>query len=88
MVKIVKLAFRDFRCLNCGHVQPIRTNHEHTCISYCKYCSWKPSFGNPKMQYPIQGRTYRPFVFAAQIPECKGCWLTGRCENWCEKEES
>jgi hypothetical protein len=65
-VKILKHNWRHFKCLNCGYVQLIQTNHEGTCIDYCKNCSWKPSFG--KKEYAIQmfGHTYRPFEFTTE----------------------
>jgi hypothetical protein len=60
---MLKVEYRPFKCKNCGHVQDIQTNHEGTCIDYCKECSWKPSFGKAEYQIPFNGRTYRPFEF-------------------------
>lgn len=66
VVKILKHAYRPFRCKNCGHEQPIRTNHEGECLDYCHGCSWKPSFGIAEYAIPMFGRTYRPFVFTGK----------------------
>lgn len=52
---------RLHECLNCGHKQQIKTNHEIGCIDYCKNCSWKPSFGND-IAIPFGGnQAYRRF---------------------------
>ncbi len=66
------VAYRKYRCMNCGHEQPVQTNHEGKVINYCNECSWKPSWrGNPEhhkikddgMSIPFNGRTYRPFEY-------------------------
>ena len=59
----MQIAYRDFKCRNCGHVQSIKTNHEMNCIDYCKNCSWKPSFGGD-VAIPFMGfEAYRNFDF-------------------------
>ena len=67
------MSYRQYRCKNCGHVQPIQTNHTGECADYCGRgpdgveaggnggCSWKPSCGKPEYALPMFGRTYRPF---------------------------
>lgn len=62
----MKVDYRNYKCLNCGHVQSIQTNHEEGCIDYCRGCSWKPSFGKAENAIPFNGRTYRPFVFTTE----------------------
>jgi hypothetical protein len=72
----LKVAYRNFKCKNCDHVQPIQTNHEGECFNYCKKCSWMVG-GSPKRNegalrehcIPFNGRTYRPFVFAGNPGE-------------------
>jgi DNA-directed RNA polymerase subunit RPC12/RpoP len=59
-----KMAYRPYRCMNCGHEQSIQTNHLGKVIAYCENCSWKPSFGKPEYAIPFNGRTYRPFEYA------------------------
>ena len=57
----MELKYRDSKCLVCGHVQPIQTNHIGTCFAFCYNCSWK-SFGfdhDNTMNYG--GRAYRRF---------------------------
>lgn len=56
-----KVSYNDHKCKNCGHVQLIQTNHDMGCIDYCRNCSWKPSFGEHKIDFC--GRAYRPFEF-------------------------
>jgi predicted nucleic acid-binding Zn ribbon protein len=60
----MKVAYRNYKCRNCGHVQPILTNHKLACIDHCKECSWKPSFG--QYAIPFNGRTYRPFDYSGR----------------------
>lgn len=52
-------------CLNCGHVQKEQTNHTASIVSYCKNCSWKPSWtekGYIQHSYDKMGNK-RKFVF-------------------------
>lgn len=65
--KTLKVRYRKHRCLNCGHVQEIQTNHLNGCIDYCKECSWKPSFGKKEYAIPFNGRTYRPFEYVKRV---------------------
>ncbi len=71
--KAEQAGWKMYRCLNCGHEQPVSTNHTGKIIDYCKNCSWKPSFrSNPEhykmkddgMSISFNGRTYRPFEYA------------------------
>lgn len=65
------VGYRKYRCLNCGHEQPIQTNHTGQVIDYCKNCSWKMNWrgdGNyskdaPPMAFPFGGHMYRPFEY-------------------------
>ena len=65
-MKILKVDYRNFKCRNCGHVQKIQTNHEGSCIDYCKNCSWAPSFGKKENAIPFNSHTYRPFDFTEE----------------------
>ena len=62
----MKVSYRNYKCRNCGHVQPIQTNHKLACYDYCKECSWKPSFGRADCAVPMFGHTYRPFDYAGK----------------------
>ena len=66
----MKVAYRNYKCRNCGHVQPVQTNHLGSCIDYCRGCSWKPSFGSRDNSVPFNGRTYRLFDYSGKyIPK-------------------
>ena len=61
MDTLPKVRYRAYRCTVCGHEQKIQTNHDGTCLDYCKGCSWKPSCG-PAYHIPALGpQTYRVF---------------------------
>jgi len=65
----MKVAYRDFKCRNCGHIQGVQTNHTGSCIDYCKNCSWKPSFGKD-VAIPFGGNmAYRNFDFSSKSSE-------------------
>lgn len=62
----LRVNYRNYMCLTCGHIQQEQTNHTSSIISYCKNCSWRPSYtrkGFIHTEFPINGRTYRKFVF-------------------------
>jgi len=61
------VAYRVYRCRNCGNFQKISTNHHGSCFDYCGGCSWKPSFGKAENAVPMFGRTYRPFDYVEEI---------------------
>jgi hypothetical protein len=71
----MQVAYRNYKCRNCGHIQMVSTNHLGSCIDYCHECSWKPSWrasGNygvkdDGLSVPFNGRTYRPFDYESEV---------------------
>ena len=58
------MAYRKYRCENCGHEQNIQTNHTGMVYDYCKDCSWKGQAFGKGLGGPIGGlgtQIYRPF---------------------------
>lgn len=60
-MKLLKITPRLFECTACGYQKTITTNHEGSCIGYCKSCSWKAYYAP---SYPISGHLHgRLFKF-------------------------
>jgi DNA-directed RNA polymerase subunit RPC12/RpoP len=53
--------WKSYRCLACGHVQSISTNHYGECFDYCGGCSWKSQGYRPDVSAQMFGRSYRRF---------------------------
>ncbi len=53
---------KKYKCMVCGNVQEIKTNHYYPCFEYCHKCSWK-GVGFDLHNYTAQlfGHAYRQF---------------------------
>ena len=65
----LKQAYRPYKCLACGQINSIQTNHTDTCYADCSGCSWKcrsfapdVSLGNP------EGRCCRKHEYVGDPP--------------------
>jgi DNA-directed RNA polymerase subunit RPC12/RpoP len=62
----LRVAYRPYRCRNCGHRHPVQTNHTGPLLIRCPSCSWRPSWG-PHVQRSAPGAhplADRPHLYA------------------------
>lgn len=64
----LKVKYRDYKCLCCGHEQQVQTNHTDVCYDHCKGCSWRSNFVEPGHVLNFIAGSFRPFKFVGQPP--------------------
>lgn len=64
----LKVNYRPYKCLCCGHEQPVQTNHTDVCYDHCKGCSWRSNFVEPGHALNFSAGGNRPFKHVGPAP--------------------